>query len=177
MELHEGVTLIQHESLRANGPQVWADLGCGAGFFTEALATLLPQDSTIYAVDKSFALPARSVTPNGVAIQPLQLDFVCNDLPFAPLDGILMANSLHYVKEQLAFIRKARRHLKTEHSFLIVEYEMSRPTTWAPYPLSYGALQRLFEQAGYQAIGKLRERPPVRGFNKMYSALITHRAR
>ena len=172
MELREGIALIQHDSLQANGPQVWADLGSGAGFFTEALANLLPPASTIYAVDKSSALPQKRTTPGRVAIQPLRADFVREALPFTELDGILMAKSLHYVKEQLTFLQKARRYLKPDHRFLLVEYDIERANPWVPYPLSFRTVQSLFTQAGYHTITKLHERAPVRGFDKMYAARV-----
>ena len=173
MELREGIALIDHENLRIDGRQIWADLGCGAGFFTEALANLLPAESLIYAVDKSAALPQKRITPDGVAIQPLRGDFVQDTLPFSDLDGILMANSLHYVKEQRAFLQRVQRYLKPNHRFLIVEYDIKRKNPWVPYPLSFQMLQKLFTQAGYRAIVKVQERAPVRGFDKMYSALIS----
>jgi len=174
MELQEGIALIQHDSLSTGGPQRWADLGCGAGFFTKALASLLPVHSTIYAVDKHLPLPERRSDPTGVAIQPQKRDFVRDTLPLPPLDGILMANSLHYVKDQVAFVQAARRYLKAEHHFLIVEYDSDRANPWVPYPLSYRTLQRVFSAAGYPTIHKLQERAPIHGFDKMYAALITH---
>lgn len=173
MELREGIALIEHEGLRTDGPQRWADLGCGAGFFSEALANLLPADSLIYAVDKSATLPQKRTMPGGVAIHPLRADFVRDPLPFFDLDGVLMANSLHYVKEQLAFLQTVQRYLKADHRFLIVEYDIERANPWVPYPLSFRLLQSLFTQAGYSTIIKLHERVPVRGFDKMYAALIT----
>lgn len=173
MELHEGIALLQHDSLYTGSAQVWADLGCGAGFFTKALASLLPAQSMIYAIDQKLPLPAKRAATDGVIIQPLQRDFARDDLPIEQLDGILMANSLHYVKGQVAFVQKVRRYLKADHYFLIVEYDSERANPWVPYPLSYRALQRCFTAAGYQTIHKLQERPPVRGFAKMYTALIT----
>lgn len=173
MELHEGIALIRHKSLSSSGPQQWADLGCGAGFFTKALASLLSAGSTIYTVDKSAPLPQKQITAGRVAIEPLRTDFVRDELPFRDLDGILMANSLHYVKERLAFLQKARRYLKPDHHFLIVEYDIERANPWVPYPLNYRLLQKLFTQAGYHTITKLQERAPVRGFDKMYAALMT----
>lgn len=173
MELREGIALIRHDSLSTSGPQRWADLGCGTGFFTEALASLLPAESTLYAVDKSAALPQKQVTAGRVTISPLRADFVRDALPFGELDGILMANSLHYVKEQLPFLQKVRRYLKPDHGFLIVEYDIERANPWVPYPLGYRLLQKLFTQAGYRTIVKLQERAPVRGFDKMYGAHVT----
>lgn len=171
MELHEGIALIEHDSLRTGGAQSWADLGCGTGFFSEALASLLPAESKIYAIDKSLPLPLKRTTARQVAIQPLQRDFVKEELPFAGLDGILMANSLHYVRDQLGFLQKAQTILKTDHRFLIVEYDIERANPWVPYPVSFSAAQKLFCQAGYSTILKLHERLPVRGFDKMYAAL------
>jgi precorrin-6B methylase 2 len=43
----------------APGPQTWADLGCGAGAFTLALASLLPAGSTIHAMDRDRAALAQ----------------------------------------------------------------------------------------------------------------------
>ena len=172
MELREGIALIEDDRLRGEKAQRWADLGCGSGFFSEALASLLPGGSTIYAVDKGWSLPHRRVTDNQIAIEPLRLDFVRDRLPFDELDGILMANSLHYVKDPLAFLRTAQRYLKPNHCFLIVEYDIERGNPWVPYPLSFRQLQKLFSEAGYRTIEKLHERPPVRGFSKMYAAWI-----
>ncbi|MFN8446424.1 MAG: methyltransferase domain-containing protein [Caldilineaceae bacterium] len=171
MELHEGIALIEDDSLRMGGAQSWADLGCGAGFFTEALASLVPAESRIYAVDKSLPLPLKRTTTRRVAIHPLQRDFVRDELPFAELDGILMANSLHYVRNQLDFLQKVQSILKADHRFLIVEYDIERANPWVPYPVSFATTQKLFRQAGYPTILKLHERLPVRGFDKMYAAM------
>ncbi|MBX3014029.1 MAG: class I SAM-dependent methyltransferase [Caldilineaceae bacterium] len=173
MELQEGIALIRNEQVTTAGPQRWADLGCGTGFFTDALARLLPVASLIYAVDKSATLPRRRTGTKSVAIEPLRLDFVRDRLPVEPLDGILMANSLHYVRDQLAFLQQAQRYLKPQHHFLIVEYELERANPWVPYPLSYHTLTDLFAQAGYTTITKLHERTPVRGADTMYGALIS----
>ena len=52
----EAVGLISSGRLtNSPGPATWADLGCGDGTFTLALASLLPAGSTIYAVDQDAA--------------------------------------------------------------------------------------------------------------------------
>ena len=53
MQMNDAVELIKHDSIFKSGEQDWADLGCGSGTFTMALASLLALDSTIYAVDKN----------------------------------------------------------------------------------------------------------------------------
>ena len=61
MQLSEAIELIQKINIPGNKPQVWADLGCGDGLFTRALATLLPEGSIIHAVDKVNTLSNKKI--------------------------------------------------------------------------------------------------------------------
>src|SRR5262245_49637661 len=101
MELNEAIELIRYEGIAGPDATTWADLGCGSGLFSRALAGRLQAGSAVYAVDKEQVSIASG---NGVTRNPLQLDFLANDLPLQNLDGILMANSLPYVKDRHAFI-------------------------------------------------------------------------
>ena len=47
--------------------QTWADLGCGSGTFTRALASVLPPSSHIHALEISKSNPCRSSS----GMQPL----------------------------------------------------------------------------------------------------------
>lgn len=51
MKRQEAVNLIEKAIQYSDKPQIWADLGCGDGTFTHALAHLLPNGSHIYAID------------------------------------------------------------------------------------------------------------------------------
>jgi ubiquinone/menaquinone biosynthesis C-methylase UbiE len=161
----------------APSPSRWADLGSGSGLFTTALASLLPPHSTIYAIDRnpSPATRATPSTPTTVSIQSIKADFVKTTLPLPELDGILMANSLHYVRDKTALIRNLQRNnLRPRHNFIIIEYDTDRPTPiWVPYPISFTTLQTLFKDLGYQTITRLAEQPSVYNRNLIYSALIT----
>ncbi|HEY0608293.1 MAG TPA: class I SAM-dependent methyltransferase [Chitinophaga sp.] len=170
MELNEAIELIRYEGIAGPGASAWADLGCGSGLFSRALAGLLQAGSTVYAVDKE---PVRLESKNGVTIKPLQLDFVASELPLQNLDGILMANSLHYVKDQHAFIKKAGSYLKAGGSFLIIEYDTDKANPWVPYPLSYHSLLKLFHRAGYPNITRLHEHASIYGRANIYSVLIS----
>ncbi len=173
MLLSDAITLIKHPSVPSSSISTWADLGCGAGLFTQALSTLLAEGSIIYAIDKVSVnrLPDHF---NNIRIEKTQLDFVTAPLPASSLHGILMGNSLHYVKEQLAFIKKAEAHLQSSGSFLIVEYDTDRSNPWVPYPLSFVSLKKLFNQAGYTSVEKINERPSAYGRYPMYAAVIHH---
>ncbi len=170
MELATAIQLIKNNQLPQESPTTWADLGCGSGLFTFALANLLKAGSTIYAIDKS---PVRldSFPANGVEIKTLQLDFVSEKLPFQQLDGILMANSLHYVRDKTVLIQQLLECLQPDGQFLMVEYDTDMPVPqWVPYPLSFRSLQKLFANDSVQHLG---EHPSVYGRANMYAALIS----
>lgn len=167
MQLNDAIALI--------GPRLpghtWADLGSGAGLFTYALANLLPAGSTIYALDKSPTALTEHPNPQQVIILPRQTDFVRDEINLPPLDGILMANALHYAAEKPSLLVKLSRCLKENGSFLIVEYDTMKANPWVPYPVKFDALQELFHAIGYTAVTKLGERPSIYGAGKMYAAL------
>lgn len=156
-----------------NRPSVWADMGCGTGLFTYALAGCLPSGSKIYAVDKRSILKKEN-TAKGIEIIPLEADFVKHDLRFNHLSGLLMANSLHYVKDKPEFIEKIKSYLKDDSCIIIVEYDTDIAIRqWAPYPVSFYSLEKLFRNSGFSLVSKIGERPSIYRHNNMYAALIT----
>lgn len=156
-------------------PGTWADLGCGDGTFTRALAQLLASGSVVHAVDVDAAALANIPRGrDGVAIVTHQADFTQQPWPFDErLHGILMANSLHYVRDQDAFVRECATRLTDNGRFIIVEYDLERPNRWVPYPVSRRGLTALFTAAGYSSPVWLGSRPSVYQRGEMYAALIT----
>lgn len=171
MELQQAIALIQHPSITSNTKQAWADLGCGDGLFTRALAGLLAPGSTIYAVDQNKTALKHIPSHENILIKPVQADFVKDNLGFRDLNGIVMANALHFVKDKTALIKKLADYCSREHSFLIVEYDTNTPNPWVPYPLDFASLQRLFEQCGYASVKKIHEVPSIYNRAKIYSAV------
>jgi SAM-dependent methyltransferase len=173
MELSEAIELIRPAHPVAQASSRWADLGCGSGLFTGALASLLAPGSTLFAVDKLPVNIAPQLQPAGRVFRSLQLDFVADPLPFSALDGILMANSLHYVRDKPALIGRLSDLLGPEGCFLIVEYDTDRPVApWMPYPLGFEALRHLFAGAGFGLVHKSGERPSAFGRANIYAAWI-----
>ena len=174
MNIQQAVDLIKDAGPllpRPGQAQHWADLGCGAGLFTEALVHLLPEASTIHGIDTNPGF-RQQATPNNVTLLPLTADFEKDTLPLSNLDGILMANSLHYVKDKPTLLLKLRTYMRAEAPFIIVEYDTDQPVrTWVPYPLSYVSLKKLFTSSGYPSIQKLGERPSAYGRANMYAAI------
>ena len=151
----------------------WADLGCGSGIFTNALATLLGDGSKIYAVDKENQHLKIHETGK-MKIEFVMLDFIKDHLPFFGLDGIVMANSLHYVKDKRTFIEKTKKHLKANGQLIIVEYDTLRQNRWVPYPISFEKLTQTFSASGFTFIKKIGERSSVYRSEKMYAASIKY---
>jgi trans-aconitate methyltransferase len=132
----------------------WADLGAGTGNFTWALAELLGPTATIYALDRD----ARAVAaqerrlreePPAAAVIARQTD-VLRPLGLPPLDGILAANLLHFVRDQAGLLQRLRTELRPGGRLLVVEYEQALPIPWVPHPLPFARLASLAHEAGFQ---------------------------
>ena len=153
---------------------IWADLGSGSGAFTLALADLLGEDGHIYSVDKDRQAlreqeqAMRHMSP-AVAVQFLVADFMQSlDLP--PLDGIVMANSLHYVRDKGALLQRIHASLKPGGRLLIVEYNVDHGNTWVPYPFSYPTWEGLARQNSFRNT-QLLEKVPSLFLGEIYSAI------
>lgn len=144
----------------------WLELGCGTGTFTRALAELLPPGSTITAVDRDEdALRAIPATHNGVRITTLNAD-VQDPLP-GPMDGVLLANVLHFVEGKEALLA---RIAQVAPAVLLVEYDTSRPLIpWVPFPLLRKTAVPMFAKAGFEDAVLLGERSSRYGNGPLYA--------
>jgi hypothetical protein len=132
-----------------------------------ALAQLLAPGSTIHAVDLDRRALARIPDQHGgVEIRKIVGDLQSSSLRLPSVDGILMANTLHFIQDQQAFLR---RLLSLADRLLIVEYERTRPTPWGPYPVGFERLRQLFTEEGVASVERLATRPSLFG-GTMYSA-------
>lgn len=174
MELNTAIKLLDNPYLDKGIPGTWADLGCGSGLFTKALATLLADGSTIYAIDQTDTFRADNmVSKSKTNIIFRKQDIEKQELNLAALDGILMANALHYIKDKDSFLEKLKRILKPEGAFLLVEYDTDIPVPhWVPFPVSFNAATQLFKRAGYKKIEKLRSQASLYQHSNLYSAII-----
>ena len=143
----------------------WADLGAGEGAFTLALADLLGPGAVITAVDKD----AGALQSIGHGIETRVADFT-KGLDLHALDGIVMANSLHFVRNKAPVLQSVRDMLRPDGRLIVVEYSTDRGNPWVPYPFTYPTWVRMAEAAGLQGTEQLHS-VPSRYFGSMYSAL------
>ncbi len=156
------------------GPGRWADLGAGAGAFTLALAELLGPGAHVTAVDKD-ARAMRDLVAEvgkrfpGVGVDVMVADFT-RQLGLQDLDGIVMANSLHFLREKGAVLDAVRAMLRPGGRLIVVEYGTDHGNPWVPHPFSYGRWELMAARAGFVRTRLLRT-IPSRHLGSMYSAV------
>lgn len=143
----------------------WADLGAGEGAFTHALADLVGRDAHIIAVDKD-AGALRSIDG---WIETRVADFT-KPLDLHDLDGIVMANSLHFVRDKARVLESVHRMLRPGGRLILVEYGTDRGNPWVPYPFTYEQWEDMAAGAGFKST-RLLKTVPSRWLGSMYSAL------
>jgi len=155
---------------------VWADVGAGSGAFTLALAELIGSGGQIYAIDKDRgALRRLQQTMQArfpaVTTHPRVADF-SKELDLLPLDGIVMANALHFqpYRNQEAVVRSLKNHLRPGGRLIVVEYNTDNGNYWVPHPFSFQTWQTLARNAGF-ANTKLLSTRPSRFLGEIYSAV------
>ena len=146
-----------------SGTGTWADLGSGRGAFTLALADCLDTPSHIYSVDiDSRALKTQEMRMN-TEFPDIDADFIQKDfthpLELPPLDGILMANSLHFVQDKIQVLRLIQTYLKDDGRLVMVEYDTAQGNYAVPYPMTFARWTQIAEKAGFSETKLLATRP------------------
>jgi ubiquinone/menaquinone biosynthesis C-methylase UbiE len=174
VEHAEAIELIRGAVTVPGG--AWADLGAGAGTFTRALAALVGVGGVVYAVDRdarSLRELAGAASSDGASVRTLVGDFTepLDDLP--RLNGVLVANALHYVPyaDQPRVLERIARMVDPPGVVVIVEYERREANRWVPFPLSFEPLRGLAKQAGLADPARLATRPS-RYSGSIYSAVV-----
>jgi ubiquinone/menaquinone biosynthesis C-methylase UbiE len=149
---HKDHVRLLEKGISAKGG-VWADMGSGEGAFTLALRDITGEDVEIYSIDRNDVClevqrgQFEDTFPN-TNIRYITADFR-NPLTLPPLDGIVMANSLHFSKDNTRALAHMRSYLKDHGRLLVVEYNVDEGNQWVPYPISFVALEKLLPTVGF----------------------------
>jgi ubiquinone/menaquinone biosynthesis C-methylase UbiE len=162
MEHREHVELLRPARIPSGG--VWADLGAGSGAFTLALRELAGPEVEIHAVDKDrsrlheLERNYRDRFGETAHLHLLAADF-SRQLDLPALDGVLMANSLHFFRRKEPVLAMVHSMLKPGGMFVLVEYNVDRGNLWVPYPLSFESFRELAQRSGFSEPRLLATRP------------------
>jgi len=173
MDHNDHVSLLRPANLSPGAS--FADLGAGSGAFTLALRELLGLSAPIYAIDRNRGRLAeleqahRAQYGDSEHLQIVLADFT-RDLDLPPLDGVLMANSLHFFRDKEKVLRHVGSFLKPQGAILLVEYNVDRGNPWVPHPLSFETFRGLGPKAGFSR-PRLLAKHPSSFLREFYSAL------
>ena len=152
--------------------EIWADLGAGSGTFTRALSELLGPDGRVLAVDRNAGALRQigAASPGGAVIGTLHADFA-EALTLPALDGLLLANSLQFVRQQVPVLRHHTGFLKSGGKALFLEYDTPRASPWNPYPLPFDRLAQIVAASGLGELLELTRRPSAFGGRELVLAV------
>jgi ubiquinone/menaquinone biosynthesis C-methylase UbiE len=170
---HADHVRLLRDGVAGAGP-VWADLGSGGGAFTLALADLLGPAGVIHSVDRdegALREQARRMAERfpRVALHQAVADFT-RPLTLGALDGVVMANSLHFERDKASVLALVHGYLRDGGRLVVVEYDADTGNPWVPFPLSYATWQVMAARAGFRDTRRL-ERVPSRFLGAIYSAV------
>ncbi len=160
------------------GPAKWADLGAGEGTFTRALWELLGTGSSrIYAVDKdarALGELSRWADGAGADVTVVEADFTraaaLSGLDDDGLDGILLANALHFVADAETVLKALVGVLRPGGRVAVVEYDRRRASRWVPFPVPPARLALLAKAVGLSVPEVVATRPSAFG-GTLYAAV------
>jgi len=138
----------------SSNDSTWADFGSGGGAFTLALAELLGSSGQIHSIDadrSALARQQRSLAasfPDRV-LHTYNADFT-QPLDLPPLDGLVVANALHFLPQKDATVQRLMSYLRPGGSFLIVEYDTDRGNRWVPHPFTFEQWRGIAQRSGLE---------------------------
>jgi ubiquinone/menaquinone biosynthesis C-methylase UbiE len=165
------VALIR-DGVEGAGPR-WLELGAGDGEFTLALADLLGGEGEITALDLdrwALAELASRLADRfpGISVDTRTADFT-DGLPPGPFDGVLAANSLHFVADVAPVLASIRDVVAPRARLVLVEYDADHGNPYVPHPISFVRWQALATAAGFDP-PRLLHRVPSRFLGSIYGA-------
>lgn len=172
MDHADHVRLIRPGVANCHGD--WADFGSGSGAFTLALAELLDREAVLHSVDRDGAALNRQRQRLAARFPEIKVHFYQNDytqpIDLPVLDGLVMANALHFQRSKEPVVELLRSYLKPGGRLILVEYNTDSGNRWVPHPISYETWERVAADCGF-ARTNLLAKTPSSFLGEFYSAL------
>jgi ubiquinone/menaquinone biosynthesis C-methylase UbiE len=154
--------------------RTWADFGSGRGAFTLALAELIQPGGSIYSIDKDESALQVQEKQMKALFPKVQVHYLKGNythrLELPALDGIVAANTLHFLQDKEPVLDLLFSYLKPHGRMILVEYNIENGNYAVPYPLPYRTWERLAQAAGFDSTQLLATRPSS-FLREIYSAL------
>jgi ubiquinone/menaquinone biosynthesis C-methylase UbiE len=170
---HDDHVRLIRDGVTGAGPR-WLELGAGEGAFTLALADLLGSAGRIAAIDRDARALGRMLEVVAARFPEIQVDSIVGDfrtaLPAGEFDGVLAANSLHFVTDPAAVLREAFARIRPGGHVVVVEYDADRGNPWVPHPFSSRRFPEIAAEAGLEGPREIG-RVPSRFLGAIYGAV------
>jgi SAM-dependent methyltransferase len=146
--------------------KTWVDIGAGEGTFSRALIQLLGRDARVFAVDRdqrSLASLHRWAQREQVNVIPVEADFT-HPLELPELvDGMLLANVLHFVRNPDVVLGGLVRLVRPGGRVIIGEYDRRAASRWVPHPIPFSELRDITDATGLTAPTIIATKPSAYG--------------
>jgi ubiquinone/menaquinone biosynthesis C-methylase UbiE len=138
-----------------------ADLGCGPGFFTIPLASLVGSKGLVYAVDSSSTMlkhlraNIKKSHASRMRIKIVRADVSRTRIPSNSVDIVLFARVLHDIGDKRPFLKEVGRICKPSGMVVDLDWKKIRMKHGPPYGicLSKPQARRIITRKGFRFAG------------------------
>lgn len=152
----------------------WADFGSGTGAFTLALAEVVGRDAHLYSIDQQHNALRQQEQTMRRTFPELQVEYIAADytkpLDLPALDGLVMANALHFQRHKDGVLQLMYRYLRAGGRFILIEYNTDQGNFGVPHPFSYESWATMAHRNGFVNTQLLATRPS-RFMGEIYAAV------
>ncbi len=151
---------------------VVADLGCGPGFFTLPVASLVGGRGLVYAVDadptmlRHLRANIEKTGTDAERVRTIRADVSKTGIPSSSVDLTLLVLVLHDIEDKGSLFREIRRISKQGASVVNVDWRKVRSTVGPPLDirLSKDESMKLLSGAGFRVTTSISAGPHLYGF-------------
>ncbi len=147
-----------------------ADLGCGSGFFTIPLGSMVGEAGKVFAVDsRPAALERLRENLNSVTrsvVRTVQADVSKTSIPSSSVDVAFVSNLLHDIDDKAEFMLEVRRMLKPTGRLVVVDWRRIEMEFGPPLEirLDEKSVREILKAGGFEITDTLKPDPYHYGF-------------